>query len=170
MSLSRSALPSPYFAIFGIYEPLLTAMGFIGALMDPIKTHNMQAPWPAHIAPPQPCTCLRPSGLINFFLLRAARRYLSAHPALQEKVVSALLTPLLIGDILHLALTFWALGDMRWNLSEWSYMLWLTVILGLSLLIPRVAWHLGIGRYTESRDGKGKRKELGANVPLSGRL
>ena len=142
----------------------------------------MQAPWPAHIAPPQRlplatmvtvvqlahvCGLL---GLINFFLLRAARRYLSAHPALQEKVVSALLTPLLIGDILHLALTFWALGDMRWNLSEWSYMLWLTVVLGLSLLIPRVAWHLGIGRYTESRDGKGKRKELGANAPLSGRL
>lgn len=49
-------------------------------------------------------------------------------------------------------------------------MLWLTVILGLSLLVPRVAWHLGIGRYTEYRDGKGKRKELGANVPLSGRM
>ncbi len=139
-----------------------------------VQTHNMQAPWPAHIPPPltvvqlaHVCALL---GLVNFFLLRAARRYLSGHPVLQEKVVGALLTPLLIGDVLHLALTFWALGDMRWNLSEWSLMLWLTVILGLSLLIPRIAWHLGIGRYTESRDGKGKRKGLGANVPLSGRM
>jgi hypothetical protein len=37
MSLPRSALPPLYYAIFGIYEPTLTAMGFIGALMDPIK-------------------------------------------------------------------------------------------------------------------------------------
>jgi hypothetical protein len=109
-------------------------------------------------------------GLINFFVFRAARRYLSGHPALQEKLVGALLTPLLIGDVLHLALTLWALGDIRWNLSEWTVMLWLTVLLGLSLLIPRVAWHLGIGRYSESRDGKGKGKGLGANVPLSGRI
>jgi len=91
-------------------------------------------------------------------------------PVLQEKVVGALLTPLLIGDVLHLTLTFWALGDKRWNLSEWSYMLWLTVILGLTLLIPRIAWHLGIRRYMESRDGMGKKKGLGANVPLSGRI
>jgi hypothetical protein len=109
-------------------------------------------------------------GLINFFLLRAAHRYLSGHPALQEKLVAGLLTPLLIGDVLHLALTLWALGDMRWNLSEWTVMIWLTVLIGLSLLIPRIAWHLGIGRYTESRDGKGKGKGLGANVPLSGRI
>lgn len=142
----------------------------------------MQAPWPPHIPPPQRlplatmvtvvqlahvCGLI---GLINFFLLRAARRYLSGHPSLQEKVVGALLTPLLIGDVLHLALTLWALGDIRWSLSEWSVMLWLTVVLGLSLLIPRIAWHLGIGRYTESRDGKGKGKGLGANVPLSGRI
>jgi hypothetical protein len=45
MSLPRSALPPPYFAIFGIYEPLLTAMGFIGALMDPIKARNSQLPF-----------------------------------------------------------------------------------------------------------------------------
>jgi hypothetical protein len=37
MSLSRSALPPIYYAIFGIYEPILTAMGFIGALLNPIK-------------------------------------------------------------------------------------------------------------------------------------
>ena len=40
MSFSRSALPPFYFVIFGIYEPLLTGMGFIGALMDPIKARN----------------------------------------------------------------------------------------------------------------------------------
>lgn len=37
MSLPRSALPPLYYAIFGIYEPILTTMGFIGALLDPVK-------------------------------------------------------------------------------------------------------------------------------------
>ena len=46
MSHPRSALPPPYFAIFGIYEPLLTAMGFIGALMDPIKARNLKQTFP----------------------------------------------------------------------------------------------------------------------------
>ncbi len=41
MSLPRSALPPLYYAIFGIYEPTLTAMGFIGALMDPIKVRTV---------------------------------------------------------------------------------------------------------------------------------
>lgn len=128
----------------------------------------MQAPWPSHISPPQRlplatrvtvvqlahvCGLL---GLINFFLLRAATRHLSGQPALQEKIVAALLTPLVIGDVLHIALTLWALGDARWSASEWSVVIWLTVLVGVSLLVPRVTWHMGIGRYVESRDGKGK--------------
>jgi hypothetical protein len=106
-------------------------------------------------------------GLINFFLLRAARRYLSTQLALQEKIVAGLLTPLVIGDVLHIALTLWALGDVRWNLSEWTVVIWLTVLIGLALFIPRVAWHMGIGRYMDSRDGKGKGKGCSANVALS---
>src|SRR5579863_7946182 len=82
MPLSRSsALPPVYYSIFGVYEPAVTLLGFIGALIDPTKvrtlshpwrylrskkkyhiyffgggplqTHNMQAPWPSHISPPQ---------------------------------------------------------------------------------------------------------------------
>jgi hypothetical protein len=144
------------------------------------QTHNMQAPWPPHSPPPEhlplatTVTVLQLAhvcgllGFINVFLLRAARKYLSSQPMLQEKIVGALLMPLLVGDVLHLVVTLWALGDMRWEFSKWSGMLWLTILSGVSLLIPRVAWHLGIGRYTEARDGKGNRKGLGANVTLSG--
>jgi hypothetical protein len=81
-------------------------------------------------------------GLINFFLLRAARQYLSSQPVLQEKVVAGLLTPLVIGDVLHIAFTLWALGDVRWNVSEWTVVIWLTVLIGLALFIPRIAWHI----------------------------
>ena len=132
----------------------------------------MQAPWPSYIMPPQRlplatkvtvvqlahvCGLL---GLVNVFLLRAVRQYLSGQPILQEKIVSALLTPLLIGDVLHIVLTLWALGDVRWNVSEWTVVIWATVLIGLSLLIPRITWHMGIGRYMESRDGRGKGKGL----------
>ena len=105
-------------------------------------------------------------GLINVFVLRAARRYLSNQPALQEKIVGALLMPLLIGDVLHLVVTLWALGDVRWNFSEWSGMLWATVFLGFSLMIPRIAWHLGIGRYVDARGTKNLWKGPGASGTL----
>ncbi len=37
MPPSRSALPPVYYAIFGVYEPTVTLMGFIGALLDPTR-------------------------------------------------------------------------------------------------------------------------------------
>jgi len=156
---------------------MLTTMGFLGTLLDPTKTHNLQAPWPSHVVPPvdlplatrvtivqlaHVCGLL---GLLNFYVLRAARRYLSNQPALQEKIVGALLLPLLIGDVLHLVLTLWALGDERWNFSQWGGMIWATVFLGFTLMIPRITWHLGIGRYVDARDGKNHWKALGASLP-----
>lgn len=37
MSHSRSPLPPVYYAIFGVLEPIVTLIGFIGALIDPTK-------------------------------------------------------------------------------------------------------------------------------------
>jgi hypothetical protein len=93
-------------------------------------------------------------GVINFFVLSAARTYLAKHPALQERIIASLLTPLLIGDCTHLFITFWALGeDATWDCRQWPTTLWLIVVLGFSLLIPRALWHLGVGRYVDMRDG-----------------
>lgn len=91
-------------------------------------------------------------GLLNVFILTAARKHLAAQPALQEKIVRALFIPLVVGDFMHIYLTLWALGDNRWDITSWSPMLWTTVLAGLSLLIPRVMWHLGIWRYADARD------------------
>jgi hypothetical protein len=129
------------------------------------QTHNAQAPWSANNPPPETlpkatlvtiiqlahaCALL---GILNISILHAARKYLHDNPALQEKIVFSLLAPLLAGDFLHLYVTLWALGDQRWDLWAWSPMLWTTVILGLTLMVPRIAWHLGIGRYVDYRDG-----------------
>ncbi|KAH9853523.1 hypothetical protein C2E23DRAFT_884698 [Lenzites betulinus] len=174
MSPSRpgpsAALPWGYWLVFGLYEPVLAICGFLGALSDPKKAHDAQAPWPVGGAPPGPLakathvTMLQLAhvvgllGLINLFVLGAARKYLFAQPALQEKIVGALLTPLLMADVVHLAITWWALGDSRWAVWEWSGLLWITFLTGISLLVPRFAWHMGIGRYVDRRDGQAVRK------------
>ncbi|KAH9943484.1 uncharacterized protein BXZ73DRAFT_97524 [Epithele typhae] len=164
------ALPWAYWAIFGLYEPLLAVSGFLGAIVNPKKAHDNQAPWPAGVAPPEPLTAATQVtilqlahvvgllGLINFFVLGAARKYLGAHPVLQEKIVGALLTPLLLADVVHISITWWALGESRWRVATWSSLLWITFLTGFSLLVPRVAWHMGIGRYVDSRDSGGRRE------------
>lgn len=91
-------------------------------------------------------------------IMWVARRYLWSQPAIQEKVIGAVLTPLLLGDFLHIFLTLWAIGDERWNVQKWQATLWVTIVSGFTLLIPRLAWHLGVGRYMESRDGQTHKK------------
>lgn len=164
MQPSASAIPDFYYALFAFYEPALTILGFIGAIHDPETTHNTQAPWPVDSPPPATlpkasivtviqlahvCALL---GVVNFFVLTAIRKHLSTDLAVQEKIVLALMTPLFIGDCMHLVVTLWALGDERWIISQWSPMLWTTIVLGFSLMIPRIMWHLGIWRYVDTRD------------------
>ncbi|KAJ3722864.1 hypothetical protein C8R42DRAFT_664613 [Lentinula raphanica] len=160
-----SAIPHLYYAIFACYEPLLCLLGFIGASSDPKTTFEGQAPWPADSPPPAELsraglvTVIQLAhvcflvGVINHFVLSAARNHLGSYPAIQEKIVFSLLAPLLFGDILHLYVTIWALGEDKWNFRKWSPMLWTTIGLGLTLMVPRICWHLGIGRYVHSRDG-----------------
>ena len=57
-----------------------------------------------------------------------------------------------MGDFLHIFLTLWAIGDDRWAVEKWQGTLWITIVSGFTLMIPRLAWHLGVGRYMESRD------------------
>jgi len=164
-STYSSAIPDYYYFLFAVYEPFLCLTGFLGALADPKSTHDGQAPWPRGSPPldelpkatlvtlfqlAHVCALV---GVLNFFILTAVRRHIKNQPALQESIVSALLTPLLFGDFFHLFVTLWALGDQRWDIANWSPMLWTTVGTGLTLLIPRIFWHLGVGRYVDSRDG-----------------
>ncbi|KAG5732381.1 hypothetical protein E4T56_gene11508 [Termitomyces sp. T112] len=165
-----SAIPDFYYFCFAVYEPFLTIIGFIGALIDPQGTHNSQAPWlnsdqpPARLPAATLVTIVQLGhvcalvGLVNLFILTAARSHLHANLPLQEKMVFALLTPLVIGDIFHLYITLWALGDQRWEFWNWSPMLWTTIILGLTLMVPRITWHLGVGRYVHTRDGVMEKK------------
>ncbi|KAL5488086.1 hypothetical protein ACEPAI_6194 [Sanghuangporus weigelae] len=160
----RSAIPTFYYVLFGVYEPLLTVTGLLGTIADPKKTHDGQAPWshppPEELPLATQVTILQLAhvcallGVINGFVLRACRRHLAFSPVLQEKIVRALMVPLVIGDALHIGITFWGLGDARWDVRSWSPLLWATLLLGLTLFIPRIMWHLGIWRYVHMRDGQ----------------
>lgn len=141
-----------------------------------MQTHDSQAPWPGGVIPSTPlptaslvtivqlahvCALV---GLINFFVLRAVRSTLSAPHLLplQEKIVRALLIPLVLGDVFHVGITLWALdASQRWDVSNWSPLLTTTIVMGFSLLVPRVMWHAGIGRYVDSRDGLPVRETVG---------
>ncbi|CAK5262695.1 unnamed protein product, partial [Mycena citricolor] len=57
-SSSISAIPTHYYVLFAIYEPCLTTIGFLGALIDPKATHDSQAPWPK---------CVRISGCMRTY-------------------------------------------------------------------------------------------------------
>jgi len=164
MTRPTSAIPDFYYFCFAVFEPFLTIVGFAGAWFDPQATYNAQAPWPSQGSPPDtlPTAALVTVmqlahvcalvGIVNVFVLTSARWHLHSQPAVQEKIAFALFTPLLIGDILHIYVTLWALGDRRWDVWTWTPMLWATVLIGLSIMLPRIAWHLGIRRYVDTRD------------------
>lgn len=74
-------------------------------------------------------------GIINFFVLTAVRQLRS--PALQEKMAASLFTPLLVSDFSHILVTLYGIGGTRWEVREWPFMVWITIVTGLTLLIPR---------------------------------
>ena len=74
-------------------------------------------------------------GCVNASVLRAIRRLPS--PTLQEKIASSLLIPLAIGDVMHQLGTFYGMGDVRWKMNEWPEILWLNIIFGILLFVPR---------------------------------
>jgi len=167
MPRTLSAIPDFYYFCFAAYEPFLTTVGFLGKWADPKGAHDGQAPWPDNQPPSELPVATRVTilqlahvcallGIINAFVLTAARRHLKDHPATQEKIVFSLLAPLLIGDFAHLYVTITGLGDRKWDFWDWSPMVWTTFVLGLTLMIPRIGWHLGIRRYVDRRDGRYK--------------
>jgi hypothetical protein len=52
-------------------------------------------------------------------------------------MATSLLAPLLVTDFSHILVTLYGIGDTRWNIDEWPSIVWITIITGLTLLIPR---------------------------------
>jgi len=93
--------------------------------------------------------------LINLLLINATRHHFAQDPKAQEVIYKALSTVLMFGDFAHLGITLYAMGPMRWEFGSWSALTWFSLTVGVSLLVPRALWHLGIGRdvptHTDSK-------------------
>ena len=108
-------------------------------------------------------------GCISASILRTIRRLPSR--TLQEKMARSLMISLAIGDVLHLFGTFYGIGDVRRKVEDWPQVLWLSIVIGIALFIPRyvettpsprggnrshyrVCWLLGVGRFVATRDSR----------------
>jgi len=52
-------------------------------------------------------------------------------------MATSLFTPLIVSDVSHILVTLYGIGDTRWRIDEWSSIVWITIITGITLLIPR---------------------------------
>lgn len=98
--------------------------------------------------------------LINLSVINAARRHFTQDPRAQEVVYKALFRVLMFGDFAHIGFTIYAMGpDMRWEFGRWSTLTWVTIVAGVSLLVPRALWLLGVGRDVPTGTGPNTKKQ-----------
>jgi len=160
-----SAVPTFYYIAFGIIEPLITFASLLEGILDPWKVIDRHGGWqgtstgapgvPPTTAHAIVCQMVVAHAIIGFVcasVLRAIRSIPS--PTLQEKIAKSLLVPLAIGDVLYQFGVFYGIGDARWRSRDWPQALWLNVVVGITIFIPRVCWLLGIGRYVATRDSR----------------
>lgn len=180
---TKSALPTTYYAVFGVIEPTLMALGFLTFVHDPKNSVADQAlPVPPSLQRPiYPAAYVALFQLGHMYLLAAlveasiaffiysrltpieggigkecGRRVL----ILQEGTCKALLMPFAIGDIGAIAVIFYALGwGTIQNVQEWNVGVWSMVGLSTSLALSRWAWFVGFGRWCSSRSIGSKRAE-----------
>jgi hypothetical protein len=74
-------------------------------------------------------------GFVNASVLRAIRRLPSQ--TMQERIAKSLLIPLAIGDFSYLFGAFYGMGDVRWKSRDWPQVLWMNVIVGVGIFVPR---------------------------------
>lgn len=173
-----SAFPGTYYAVFGVIEPTLIALGFLPFTLDPYNSFVDQAipaspslrysihP-AAHVASFQlghVFLVALVEAIVAFFIYSrltpirggVEKECIMRALMLQEGACKALLVPFAIGDVgaviavaVH-ALSWEATNHVReWNVGAWS-----TVGLSISLALSRWAWFLGLGRWCSSSVGK----------------
>jgi hypothetical protein len=171
---TESALPGTYYAVFGVIEPTLMALGFLLFTLDressiPDQAHPASPLLLHHIYPAAYVAFFQPGYIyllaalveasIAFFIysrlspIRGGMRkdHMKRVLTLQEGACKALLMALAIGDVGAIAVPFYALGwETMKNVREWSIIMWCLVGLSVSFALPRWAWFVGLGRWSSS--------------------
>ncbi|ODN75846.1 hypothetical protein L202_05839 [Cryptococcus amylolentus CBS 6039] len=164
MSSRSSVLPGAYYYFFWLIEPLLTVAGGVSAIYDPVAFAKDSLPLNierasalvgksvrGQLVTTQLGSCFLLLAMISFSLFWVIKKNFKDQPAVQEKLVKALLIPLSIADLVHIGITLLALPVSHLqDPSAWTYVLkgnvWITSV----LFLVRSAWLLGIARPTAS--------------------
>jgi hypothetical protein len=102
------------------------------------------------------------AALTSVSFIHTTRRYFAHDPAAQEIIYRSLFGVLLLSDVAHMYVTLYGMGpEMRWAFGKWTGLIWVTIGVTITLLIPRVLWHLGVGRdvVIESRNARERKKD-----------
>jgi hypothetical protein len=170
---TKSAFPGAYYAVFGVIEPALIALGLLPFTNNSFADQALPAsPFLRHPIHPAAYVALFQLGhvylaalvqaIVAFFIysrLTPVRggveneRMIRAL-VLQEGACKALLVPFAIGDVgAVIAVAFHALGwEATKNVGEWNTGVWSMVGLSVSLALAlsRWAWFVGLGRWCSS--------------------
>ncbi|BEJ17910.1 hypothetical protein CspHIS471_0701870 [Cutaneotrichosporon sp. HIS471] len=156
-------LPPFYYYFFSLVEPGLSVAGALYAAFRPETyaadllpsgveklTQAVGNTLRGRMMCGQLGSCFLVLAMNSFSLVPVFRRQT---PALCEKLTSALLVPLLIGDFTHIILTLVALpGTLAFEPWNWTQLIHGNVSITLGLIVMRMLWFLGVGRQSPAAD------------------
>src|SRR5258706_7696328 len=172
---TNNAFPGTYYAVFGIIEPTLMALGFLPFTLDPYNSFVDQAlpvspslRYPIHPAAHVPLFQLGHvylaalvEAIVAFFIYSrltaikggGEKECIIRAFQLQEGACKALLVPFAIGDVgAVIAVAVHALSWEATNhVREWNAGVWSTIGLSISLALSRWAWFVGLGRWSSTQ-------------------
>lgn len=178
---TKSAFPGPYYAVFGVIEPTLMALGFLPFTLNPDNAFNSfvdralpASPSLRHPIHPAAYVALFQLGhvyiaalieaIVAFFIYSrltpirggVEKECMIRALMLQEGACKALLVPFMIGDVG--AVIAFAVHALSWeatkDVREWNAGVWSTIGLSILLALSRWAWFVGYGRWCSSPVGK----------------
>jgi hypothetical protein len=125
---------------------------------DPFQVHDQKTPWPEEKPLPLATRVVMIQyahfdflfALCNLIFLPLLKSYLAGQLELQEKFLMPYFRLLLLGDLAHVGFAVWGWWDVGfwgWSVEKMGRM-----FLTLTVLLPRLAWVLGFGRYVHERD------------------
>jgi drug/metabolite transporter (DMT)-like permease len=133
--------PIPFY-VFGVLEPTLQIIGFTVASFGPHLIALTQTPTPiSHNLLPSEKIITYQFG--NLLLLIAILSLSFITTANDAAVASTYLSALWWGDLGHIGVTAWCMGERLLNVGEWTLVNWASLVFPVFLFIIRTLYFAG---------------------------
>ena len=138
-----NALPAVPWCIFGVFEPAALILAFVVTAALPKYYVSSQSKFasPRSLLPSENILLYQ---LSNLFLLVAVISLYVLNSTNDVKVARAFLTALWWGDLGHLGVTVWCMGDSMLNIKMWNLVNWGNVAVPTFLFTARLLCFLGV--------------------------